>query len=186
MKLLRRSSAKPSSPSCPPGASTSSIVTATFRSPVAGFTRVMRLPVRSVTHSMLSGPHVTSYGPARPVTTSLWRNCFVPRTTVSGPLWAIRVTITIRPHAAAATTALIVPPGSRYYRILIDDMRPASVAFTLLAVVAVSAQPGQGTLRIKVTLVDAAQAPTPVRRHALLVSDDPPTAAPRQIFTAAD
>ena len=65
-------------------------------------------------------------------------------------------------------------------------MRPASVAFTLLAVVAVSAQPGQGTLRIKVTLVDAAQAPTPVRRHALLVSDDPPTAAPRQIFTAAD
>ena len=65
-------------------------------------------------------------------------------------------------------------------------MRPASVAFTLLAVVAVSAQPGQGTLRIKVTLADAAQAPTPVRRHALLVSDDPPTAAPRQIFTAAD
>jgi S1-C subfamily serine protease len=65
-------------------------------------------------------------------------------------------------------------------------MRPASVALTLLAVVAVSAQPGQGTLRIKVTLADAAQAPTPVRRHALLVSDEPPSAEPRQIFTAAD
>src|SRR5688572_6998479 len=72
----------------------------------------------------------------------------------------------------------------------IDDnfvhlMRPASVALALLAVVAVSAQPGQGTLRIKVTLADAAQAPTPVR-HTLLVSDNPPSAEPRQIITAAD
>ena len=65
-------------------------------------------------------------------------------------------------------------------------MRPASVALALLAVVAVSAQPGQGTLRIKVTLADAAQPPTPVQRHMLLVSDNPPSAAPRQIVTAAD
>ena len=78
------------------------------------------------------------------------------------------------------------PEKSRWYRsILIDDMRPASMALTLLAVVAVSAQPEQGTLRIKVTLADAAQAPTPVR-HTLLVSDNPASAAPRQIVTAAD
>ena len=65
-------------------------------------------------------------------------------------------------------------------------MRHASVALALLAVVAVSAQPAPGTLRIKITLADAAQAPTPVQRHMLLVSDNPPSAEPRQIFTAAD
>ena len=56
----------PSSPSCPPGAETSSIVIATVRSPVAGSTRVTRLPMRSVTQSMLSGPQVSSHGPASP------------------------------------------------------------------------------------------------------------------------
>jgi hypothetical protein len=65
-------------------------------------------------------------------------------------------------------------------------MRHASVCLALLAVAAVSAQPERGTLRIAVTLVDAAQAPTPVQRHALLLSDNPPSAAPRLIFTAAD
>ena len=65
-------------------------------------------------------------------------------------------------------------------------MRHAPVALALLAVAAVSAQPAQGVLRIKVTLADDAQVPTPVRRHALLISDDPPSAEPRQIFTAAD
>ena len=65
-------------------------------------------------------------------------------------------------------------------------MRYASVALALLAVAAVSAQPAQGVLRIKVTLANDAQVPTPVQRHALLVSDDPPSAEPRQIFTAAD
>ena len=61
-----------------------------------------------------------------------------------------------------------------------------TVALALLAVAAVSAQPEQGVLRIKVTLANAAQVPTPVRRHALLISDNPPSADPRQIFTAAD
>jgi S1-C subfamily serine protease len=65
-------------------------------------------------------------------------------------------------------------------------MRPASVALALLAVAAVSAQPEQGVLRIKVTLANDAQVPTPVQRHALLISDNPPSAEPRQIFTAAD
>ena len=65
-------------------------------------------------------------------------------------------------------------------------MRHASVALALLAVAAVSAQPAQGVLRIKVTLANDAQVPTPVQRHALLVSDNPPSAEPRRIFTAAD
>ena len=65
-------------------------------------------------------------------------------------------------------------------------MRFLSMVLGLLAVVAVSAQPERGTLRVTVTLADAAQAPTPVQRHALLVSDNPPSAAPRQIVTGAD
>ena len=65
-------------------------------------------------------------------------------------------------------------------------MQQAWVALAVLAVVAVSAQPEQGTLRIKVTLADAAQPPTPLQRHRLLVSDNPPSAEPRQIVTAAD
>ena len=64
--------------------------------------------------------------------------------------------------------------------------RYASVSLVLLAVAAVSAQPEQGVLRIKVTLTADAQVPTPVPRHMLLVSDNPPSAEPRQIFTAAD
>jgi S1-C subfamily serine protease len=64
-------------------------------------------------------------------------------------------------------------------------MRHASAALALLAVAVVSAQPEQGVLRIKITLADATQS-TPVQRHMLLVSDNPPSAAPRQIVTAAD
>ncbi|MEO5740616.1 MAG: hypothetical protein ABIS29_08490, partial [Vicinamibacterales bacterium] len=65
-------------------------------------------------------------------------------------------------------------------------MRPASVALALLAVAVVSAQPGRGVLRIKVTLANDAQLPSPVQRHRLLVSDNPPSAEPRRIVTAAD
>ena len=91
-----------------------------------------------------------------------------------------------RPESAAtiAYCRMTMPQG-RLPRASVR-MRHASVALALLAVAAVSAQPEQGTLRIKVTLADAAQAPTPVQRHALLLSDEPPSAEPRQIFTAAD
>jgi hypothetical protein len=40
-----------------------------------------------------------------------------------------------------------------------------------------------GTLRIAVTLTDATGRATPVARHALLISDEPPSAPPRRIFT---
>ena len=42
------------------------------------------------------------------------------------------------------------------------------------------------TLRITVTLADADGRPLPMPRHALLVSDDPPTASPRRVVTALD
>ena len=41
-------------------------------------------------------------------------------------------------------------------------------------------------LRITVILADADRGPTPVPRHALLVSDTPPSAPPRRIVTAPD
>jgi hypothetical protein len=62
----------------------------------------------------------------------------------------------------------------------------ASAALALLTVAVVSAQPTHGVLRITITLTDDTQSSTPVRRHLLLVSDEPPSAAPRAIPTAAD
>jgi hypothetical protein len=41
-------------------------------------------------------------------------------------------------------------------------------------------------LRIDVSLTDATGTRVPVPRHALLVSDEPPTASPRRVVTAAD
>ncbi len=62
--------------------------------------------------------------------------------------------------------------------------------FTVLALVAAfsGAAPGQapGVLHIKVTLTDAARAPTPIPRHVLLISDNPSTISPRRIVTSAD
>jgi hypothetical protein len=72
------------------------------------------------------------------------------------------------------------------YCILVDDMRTGSVALALLAVVAVSAQPERGTLRVRATLTDATNPPRPVQRHTLFVSDNPPSAEPRSVVTGAD
>lgn len=44
----------------------------------------------------------------------------------------------------------------------------------------------QGTLRLTVSLLDAARQPVPVPRHSLLISDNPATAAPRRVVTGAD
>ena len=41
-------------------------------------------------------------------------------------------------------------------------------------------------LHIKVTVADAAGTPMPVARHALLISDNPSTSAPRRVVTTAD
>lgn len=43
-----------------------------------------------------------------------------------------------------------------------------------------------GVLHIRVTLTDTAGVPTPVPRHALLISDNPATSAPRRVVTGPD
>jgi S1-C subfamily serine protease len=59
----------------------------------------------------------------------------------------------------------------------------AALAFLLPAS---SAAQGTGVLRVRIVLADGDGAPMPGARHALLVSDNPPTAAPQRIITAAD
>jgi S1-C subfamily serine protease len=60
--------------------------------------------------------------------------------------------------------------------------------FATLSLIASSAASGQelSVLHIKVAVVDAERKATPVPRHALLVSDNPASAPPRQIVTAPD
>src|SRR6478609_5118250 len=58
---------------------------------------------------------------------------------------------------------------------------------SLLAVLSgVASGQAVGVLHIKVTLADASRGTIPVPRHALLISDNPATSAPRRVVTAAD
>lgn len=59
-----------------------------------------------------------------------------------------------------------------------------AAAFSLLAAAAAAQEPG--VLHVRVVLTDAAQTPTPVARHTLLISDNPTTAPPRVIVTRND
>jgi S1-C subfamily serine protease len=63
-----------------------------------------------------------------------------------------------------------------------------TLALAALAFLVTRPASGQalGVLRIKVVLADADGTATPVPRHALLISDNPPTAAPRRVITALD
>jgi S1-C subfamily serine protease len=65
-------------------------------------------------------------------------------------------------------------------------LRAALIAALLFTVPAPAASQARGVLRITVVLVDSERAVTPVPRHALLISDNPPSAAPRRILTALD
>jgi S1-C subfamily serine protease len=65
-------------------------------------------------------------------------------------------------------------------------MRHAWVLAALLAFSGSSSAQAPGVLHIRVTLLDGAQAPSPVPRHALLVSDNPATREPRRILTGTD
>ena len=66
-------------------------------------------------------------------------------------------------------------------------MGRALILATLIALVPgpVRAQP-QSVLHIKIVLVDADGKATPVPRHALLISDNPATSAPRRVVTSQD
>ena len=58
-------------------------------------------------------------------------------------------------------------------------------SLVLVSAGAAYAQP-LSVLRIKVVVIDSERTATPVARHVLLVSDNPPSAPPRAIVTAAD
>lgn len=63
-----------------------------------------------------------------------------------------------------------------------------ALVLSALVFVLPSPSPGQalGVLRVRIVVADADGAPTPAPRYALLVSDNPPTAAPRRLMTALD
>ncbi len=65
-------------------------------------------------------------------------------------------------------------------------MRRALVLATLLAFPDLLSGQATSVLRITVMLPDAAQEPTPVSRHALLISDNPATTIPRRVLTGPD
>ncbi len=56
----------------------------------------------------------------------------------------------------------------------------------LLLTSGVASGQAPGVLRVTVTLPDAAQTLVPISKHALLISDNPPTREPRRVVTAAD
>ena len=69
-----------------------------------------------------------------------------------------------------------------------DVLVRRALLFATLLLLSSGAESGQevSVLHIQAVVVDAAGKPTPVPRHALLISDEPPTTAPRRIFTAID
>ena len=66
------------------------------------------------------------------------------------------------------------------------NVRSASILAALLLVSAPAASQAPGVLRVTITLLDATQTAVPVARHALLISDNPPTREPRRLVTTAD
>jgi S1-C subfamily serine protease len=66
-------------------------------------------------------------------------------------------------------------------------LRTLVVAALLAAVPGIAAfQASESILHIKVLVTGAGQKPMPVPRHALLISDNPPTATPRRVVTDMD
>jgi S1-C subfamily serine protease len=66
------------------------------------------------------------------------------------------------------------------------DMRHAWILAALLAVPGALSGQTPSVLHVTVTLLDATQTPSPVARHALLVSDNPATSAPRRVLTSVN
>ena len=65
-------------------------------------------------------------------------------------------------------------------------MRHAWALAALLVSPSVSSGQAPSVLHVTVTLLDAAQTPVPVPRHALLVSDNPASSEPRRVVTATN
>ncbi len=65
-------------------------------------------------------------------------------------------------------------------------LRGLALAMLFLALPSVAAIQEPGLLTIRIVLQGSGQISTPVRRHALLISDNPASAAPRRVLTAQD
>ena len=65
-------------------------------------------------------------------------------------------------------------------------LRALAIAALFLAVPQGLTTQATGILHIKVVLLDAERKETPVPRHALLISDNPPTTSPRRVVTGLD
>jgi|KBSMisStaDraftv2_1062788.scaffolds.fasta_scaffold02929_5 S1-C subfamily serine protease len=65
-------------------------------------------------------------------------------------------------------------------------LRAVVLATLFFIIPRVSSGQALSVLHIKIVLLDADQKATPVPRHALLISDNPATAAPRRVVTALD
>lgn len=94
--------------------------------------------------------------------------------TTCGPHRVLPITAPARARRVAGTGAMSCPP-----------------AWLLLAALVLLGSPwaaGQAlpVLHVRVTLLDASGQPAPVPHHALLVSDEPPTDAPRRVVTGLD
>jgi S1-C subfamily serine protease len=64
--------------------------------------------------------------------------------------------------------------------------RALALAALFLAIPPGATAQTPGVLHIKVVLLDAERKETPVPRHALLISDNPPTTTPRRVVTGVD
>lgn len=65
-------------------------------------------------------------------------------------------------------------------------LRGLALVVVCLALPAAAARQELGVLRIRVVLTAADETVTPIRRHLLLVSDNPASAPPRRVLTGAD
>ena len=65
-------------------------------------------------------------------------------------------------------------------------MRHAWALAALLTLPGIASGQAPSVLHVTASLPDASQAPTPVVRHALLISDNPATSEPRRVLTGAD
>src|SRR5215203_6685184 len=89
-------------------------------------------------------------------------------------------------HDRAGVPAKCRVPG-RYSRVRSPMLfRSAVIAAIVSAAVAAAAGQELRVLHIKVTVPDADGRPRPVPRHALLISDNPASAAPRRVVTSLE
>jgi hypothetical protein len=69
---------------------------------------------------------------------------------------------------------------------VVTALRALLFASLALAAIPTEATQGSSVLHIRISIAGADQRPVPLPRHALLVGEDPPSAAPRRVVTGPD